>query len=146
MINRLGRARDAIPRRAGLPSYATIYENDTYRPLTLDQVVSLFAPLRTQLIAHRAAARKLGKMAEHYSDIGEIDEAAVLAMATAEPTAKQTLDEANAIFDTLFFETDSATARWWRLVEDIDGTHAEIEEAISSINDTRQSIADGDYE
>lgn len=99
--------------------YATILENNEHRPVTSGQVAEMFAGIRERLKEHRKAAKAMQKLADKYLETGNLDEAAFAALAQAEGDARRTLTEAEALNDKLYFNSESATERYYKFVDDL---------------------------
>lgn len=109
--------------------YASIYENGEYRPLSADEVAEMFSIIRDRIKEHRKISKAVQKLADKFAETGKLDEAAYAALSTAAADVSRTLTEAEALYDRLFFERETASERYYKLIDDLNEIEADIESA-----------------
>ena len=125
--------------------YASIYENGEYRPLSSDEVAEMFSIIRDRIKEHRKISKAVQKLADKLAETGKLDEAAYAALSTAGADVSRTLAEAEALYDRLFFERETASDRYYKLIDDLNEIEADIESACVEIVGIKQDIKDGGF-
>lgn len=145
-----GRAKPQ-PRKAALGAprasreYATIFENGEHRPVSSDQVAAMFADIRGRLKEHRATAKAMTKLADIFLETGTLDAEAYAAFSDAEKETANTLAAAEALNDKLYFNSDAASDRYWKLIDDLSEAEADIEAAREEIVSIQRDIENGEF-
>lgn len=139
------KGRPAATAPAGKPPYAQIEENGFYHPLSAEDVESMFGGIRDRLKEHRQAAKAMERLSGKFNETGKLDEDAYRKVEWSDVDVRETIQEAEALYDRLFFERESASERYYKIIDDLHEAESDIEVYRDEIKETRELIKSGDF-
>lgn len=125
-------------------TYAAIERNGSVVELQPDDVAELFAPFQETIKRLKPLASKLEKAAQRFHQTDEVNETIVAEGQRALVEASRARADAEKLYDQMWFDTDRAGERWWKVVDQLDEVDATLEDALTSIAETREHNEEGE--